>query len=271
MLQNAKEYDIMTLTPILLGGRLHMGSKLRQDEILKILEDKGYVTVKYLSDLLHYSTATINRDLNDLQKRGLISRSYGGAELIHSPYVPIMFRAQKMRSEKMHIGKAAAGFVSDGDVIFIDGSTTAQYMEQYLIERKGLTVITNNMMLAINLSKYDVKVICLGGPVAEAPCMLYGSETVENAKKYRVNKMFFSSSAISHDGVIASGVFDLMLKEVAKNSKEIYYLFDHKKIDRDFCEVYGTLDDVDCVISDYTFSPQTVDKFKNTKFVRAEG
>ena len=164
-----------------------------------ILESKGYVSVKFLSETLHYSSATINRDLNDLQKRGLVTRSYGGAELVSSPYIPIMFRVQKMSPEKRHIGKVAASFVKDGDTIFIDGSTTAQCMEQYLIERKGLTVITNNIMLALNLSKYDVKVVCLGGPVVEAPCMLYGKETVENAQRYRVSKMFFSTRQTSED------------------------------------------------------------------------
>lgn len=247
-----------------------MSSKLRQDEIVKILGEKGYISVKYLSDALHYSTATINRDLNDLQKRGIVTRSYGGAELVRSPYVPIMFRAQKMRSEKRHIGKCAASFVKDGDTIFIDGSTTAQYMENHLIERKGLTVITNNMMLAINLSKYNIKVICLGGPVAEPPCMLYGKETVENAERYRVNKMFFSSDGLTSDGVIASGIFDLMLKTVAKRAKEVFYLVDHKKIDKEFCEAYGTLREIDYVISDYDFPEDTVARFKTTKFVHAD-
>ena len=248
-----------------------MSSKLRQDEILKIIESKGYVSVKYLSDTLHYSTATINRDLNDLQKRGLVTRSYGGVEPVRSPYVPIMFRAQKMRSEKKHIGKTAASFVKDGDTIFIDGSTTAQCMEEYLIERKGLTVITNNIMLALNLSKYDIKVICLGGTVVEQPCMLCGNETVENAEKYRVNKMFFSTAALTSDGLIASGIYyDILLKTVAKRAKEIFYLVDHKKIDKDFCEVYGTLADVDCVISDYAFPEETTSKFKSTRFVNAE-
>ncbi len=249
-----------------------MSSKLRQDEILKILKNHGYVSVKYLGDKLHYSTATINRDLNDLQKRGLVTRSYGGVELVRSPYIPIMSRVQKMRSEKRHIGKLAASFVKDGDTIFIDASTTAQCMEEYLIERKGLTVITNNIMLALNLSKYDIKVICLGGTIVEPPCMLCGSETVENAAKYRVNKMFFSTAGVSSDGFIASGIYyDILLKTVAKGAKQIFYLVDHKKIDKDFCEIYGTFADVDLVISDYKFSEETEEKFKNTSFVLVEG
>ena len=44
-----------------------MPQTLRQDQILEILEKRGYVTVRYLTDALHYSSATINRDLNKMQ------------------------------------------------------------------------------------------------------------------------------------------------------------------------------------------------------------
>lgn len=247
-----------------------MSTKQRQDKILEILEQQGYVTVKYLGDILHYSTATINRDLNDLQKLGLVSRSYGGAELVRSPYVPILSRVNKMRSEKRHIGKVAASFVKDGDTIFIDGSTTAQCMEQYLIERKDLTIITNNIMLTVNLSKYDIKVICLGGTVVEAPCMLFGTETVENAQKYRVDKMFFATEAITSRGVIASGIYDLMLKAIEKNATEVFYLVDHKKIDKSFCKVYGDLSSIDYVVSDYVFPEETVKAFSSTQFITVD-
>ena len=176
------------------GGE--MSSKARQDRILEILEKQGHVTVKYLTEVLHYSSATVNRDLNALQSQQLIKRSYGGVEPVRSTYIPVFFRSHKMRAEKRHIGQAAAGFVKDGDTIFLDGSTTCQCMEQYLVGRKGLTVVTNNIVLAANLSAYDIKVICLGGTIVESPSMLYGPESVENAARYRVDKMFFSTGAV---------------------------------------------------------------------------
>lgn len=245
-----------------------MSSKQRQDKILEIMELQGYVTVKKLCECLHYSTATINRDLNELQQRRLITRSYGGAEIAHSVYVPISLRTHKMRVEKRQIGQTAASFVNDGDTIFIDGSTTAQCMKQYITSRKGLTVITNNMLLAIELGKYDIRVICLGGEISEAPCMLCGTETVENAARYRVDKMFFSTGAVSSDGKIASGVvYDLMLKTVASNASEVFYLVDSKKVDKPFNTVYGDLSDVSCVISDFEFPKCTKEMYGNTHFV----
>lgn len=247
-----------------------MSSKARQGEILDILRTQGYVTVKYLIDELHYSSATINRDLNELQNQQLIVRSYGGVELARSTYIPIFFRTHKMQSEKKLIGKKAAELVEDGDTIFIDGSTTAQCMEQYLTSKNDLTVITNNIALAVNLSKNGIKVICLGGEIAEAPCMLYGYETVTNACRYRVDKMFFATDAVSPEGAIASGLYDLLFKAVAQNAKEVVYLVDHKKVDKRFDTVFCDFSFTNCVISDYEFSDEVKRRFENTKFILAK-
>lgn len=247
-----------------------MDLRIRQEKILEILEEKGYATVKYLSDTLCYSTATINRDLNELQKRKMITRSYGGAELTRATYAPIEFRTQRMRAEKKQIGRMAASFVCDGETIFIDGSTTAQCMQQYLVGKKELTVITNNMLLAVELSGNGVRTVCLGGEVAESPCMLMGHETVLNAARYRVDKMFFSTGGLSLDGVLSSGIYDLMLKAVAKNAKEIFYLVDRQKLDQPFHTVYGDLSEVDVVISDHEFSEKIKEKYRSTRFVTVD-
>ena len=248
-----------------------MSAKERQDRILEILEQQGYVTVKYLVDVLEYSSATVNRDLNALEERQLLTRSYGGVELARSSYVPIPFRSHKMRAEKKHIGRAAAEQVQDGDTIFIDGSTTAQCMAQHLLRRKDLTVITNNMMLAVDLASHSIKVICLGGTVVEAPSMLCGIETVENAARYRVDKMFFATKAATATGLIASGeYYDPMLKTIAKHAGTVFYLVDHKKIDQPFSELYGDFGCVHCVISDHDFSDETKAQFPHTTFLKVQ-
>jgi DeoR/GlpR family transcriptional regulator of sugar metabolism len=247
-----------------------MSVKTRQDKIIEILEKEGYVTVRYLSEALRYSTATVNRDLNALEAKQLVTRSHGGVELSRSVYVPVFFRSHKMRAEKMHISKAAASFVKDGETIFIDGSTTAQCMEKYLLSRKDLTVVTNNIALAASLSTHGIRVISLGGEIVEAPSMVGGPEAVEHASKYRVDRMFFASCAITSDGLIASGVFDLMLKAIAKNAKEVYYLVDHKKIDQPFHKVFCDFSAVDCVVSDYDFPEKTKAAFSETRFITVD-
>ena len=244
-----------------------MSNKQRQDLILDLLEKQGYVTVKYLTELLHYSSATINRDLNALEGRGLVVRSYGGVEPVRARYVPVLFRSHRMHVEKNRIGKAAAELVKDGDTIFIDGSTTAQCMGQYLVGRKNLTVVTNNMALATSLGEYEIRVICLGGTVVEAPSMLGGHVTAENAAKYKVDKMFFSTEAVTSEGQIATGLYDMVFRALMKNGCQRFYLVDHKKIDLPVHQMLCTFEEIDSVISDHTFPEATQARYPNTRFV----
>ncbi len=245
-----------------------MDLKERQSEIIKILEKNGYVTVKYLTEVLLYSTATINRDLNELARKQLVTRSYGGVELVRSTYVPIFLRNHKMHTIKNLIGKKAATFVNDGDTIYIDGSTTAQYMEKYLVSKKDITVITNNIVLAANLSANNVKVICLGGTIVEPPSMLFGDETVENSTKYIVDKMFFSTKAVTTSGIISSTLYALALNNLMKNAKEVYYLVDDKKINLPFNDIFCDFNKIDKVISNFEFADETKNLYPTTTFIK---
>ena len=110
-----------------------MYQKERLDLILNIVNEYEYVTVKFLSSVLHYSNATINRDLNLLEQQQLIKRTDGGVSKEENPNALLPFRYHLNRAEKLKMGKIAASFVEDGDVIFIDGTTTTEYMSAFLL------------------------------------------------------------------------------------------------------------------------------------------
>ncbi|MBQ8207560.1 MAG: DeoR/GlpR transcriptional regulator [Clostridia bacterium] len=247
-----------------------MYQKERIQIITEILKQNGFVTVKFLTEELDYSTATINRDLNAMEKQNIIRRIYGGAELVEEKNVPLFFRYSKMRPIKNKIGKKAAEFICDGDTVFIDCSTTAQYLGKHITERKDLTVITNNLSLASFLSEYNITSICLGGRIMEPPSMVYSAETVENVKKYSADKMFFSAGGITEDGKIGCGEYEvhyLMIKAMMENSDERFLLFDHEKI-KPSCEQYiGTFGDVDKIITDFSFSEELKKRYCDTEFI----
>ena len=246
-----------------------MYQKARQDAILEILKKEGYLSVQYLTETLHYSTATINRDLNLLKKRGLIKRSYGGVELVEQHEVQLPFRYHRMKREKRMIGHTAVGFVKPGETIFLDASTTTQSMAQYLAEIEGIRVVTNNLAVVMYLSERGVSVVCLGGEISEKPSMLNGEETVLNAMRYHADKMFFASGSVSEDGKIGGGIYNLLHLTMAENSDEIYYLADHDKVGQPADRYLFHFDRVTCVISDYEFSEEVQEKFPETLFVLA--
>lgn len=246
-------------------------SQKRIDQILNIIKEQGYVTVKYLCEELHYSTATINRDLNDLQNQKLIVRHYGGAELVARKGVPLIFRYHKMRPVKRMISKKAAELVKEGMTVFIDGSTTAQYMAEYIKHIKNITVITNNLNLVSHLSEAGVKCIVLGGQIIEPPYITGGDDAAEQARSYVADMAFFSVGAASAEGEIYDGNgYFIMHRAMLECAQKSVFLVDHEKIGLRAPRVLSDFSRVDTVITDYDFSDALKKKFPNTQFLKIE-
>lgn len=230
-----------------------MYRKSRLDDILDIMRESGYVTVKHLTERLNYSTATINRDLNLLEKQGHIIRSYGGAELTKAVTIPLAMRYHKAHAAKNKDAKRAAELIKDGDTVFICGASTTQYMGQYMTTLKGLKVITNNISLAAYLSDHGVSVTVIGGEIVEPPSITGGMAALESASVYRIDKMFFSASTVLPDGTVGGGAkLTPMLKAVMRNSSEVYLLTDKTKFgEANYSHIVCDISDLTGVVSDF--------------------
>ena len=139
-----------------------------------------------------------------------------------------------------------------------------------ILEKKDITVITNNTALSAFLSEYGIDVIVLGGRVAEAPYMLAGIDTVEAALRYKADKCFISTAFVSSDGQMSytGDIFYNVHKAMLRNSAERFYLVDSEKVDRAGGKVVlGDLSLVDFVISDHVFKTETVSRYKDVEFV----
>ena len=246
-----------------------MYQKERIDAILSILRKQGYATVKQISADLGYSTATVNRDLNDMEKQMLVRRSYGGVEPIENVYVPLIFRYAKNKSVKKRLCRCAASFVEPGDTIFVDASTTTQFMGPYLTEIKDITVITPNVALAVFLLEHGVRTIVLGGSVVEEPYFLGGSEAACAARHYRADKCFVSPGGVNEWGEVAVSekTVELHREYLERSTKRFYLLHQNKFFP--FHHSFATLADVNTVITDDDYSHLFVERFPNTQFIVA--
>ena len=143
-----------------------MTKEQRYTKILEILSERSDVTVNYLAQKLFVSPSTIRRDYSELQSRGLLHHSYGKATLNHGDAfgLPIELRRRNMPSAKLKIGKAAIELIKDGDIIFIDASSTALCMTEHLDRFTNLTVITNGLGVLTRLEHCkNLNVYSLGG------------------------------------------------------------------------------------------------------------
>lgn len=241
----------------------------RMDEILKILKKNHYVTVDYLVKEIKYSPASIRRDLTLLQQQGLITRSYGGVTYKDANISPFRFRQHNMKTVKNAIAKKAASLVKNGDVVFIDNSSTSQYIGHFLIDKKDITVVTCNMLLADFLSEHGINTYCTGGRVVEYPGILGGNFMLESLTKFNIDIAFISSTAFNSKGQIVSLSETGVLNHQAfrKYSNKLVYLCGSDKFDTEGKFVSLTLADIDYFISDKNLPENLKQNFKTTTFI----
>lgn len=241
----------------------------RMDKIMKILNKNHYVTVDYLVNEIKYSPASIRRDLTLLEKQGLVSRSYGGVAIKDPNNSPFRFRQHNMKIAKNAIAKKAATLVKNGDVVFLDGSSTTQYIGHFLVDKKGITVITSNMILANFLSENGITTYCTGGKVIEYPGILGGRFMMESLSEFNIDIAFFASTALGEDGKILSVSEQDILNHKAyrDNSKKLAYLCGNDKFNAKGKFSYLTLGDIDYFVSNDTPSAEIMEKYKSTIYI----
>lgn len=178
-----------------------MLQKERFDQIYTILEARGSATVQYLQKRLYVSEATVRRDLEAMEKAGMIQRVWGGAMISTSPEkdIPSFVRDRTSSEEKAKIAAIAAKLLRENSSIFIDSSTSCHHLIPFLAKYKRLTVITSSLPMQRLLSEHtNVNVHLLGGQVFEKD-ILTGHLAVASVRQYNAGMMFFSCSGISAD------------------------------------------------------------------------
>jgi len=206
----------------------------RYDKILEILNEKIYVDAHTLSEKLYVSMPTIRRDLSYLAGKNLIIRSHGGAKKVSTDRIvtPLNYRKTLNSAQKKQISKKAVELIKDDDIIFIDASTTALYMGEFLSEKKGITVVTNGIPLSVILSEKGVKTYCTGGEIQKSSLGYAGDFTQLFINNFNFDICFFSCHAFGNDGNISDTSLEenLVRMTAIKNSKKSVFLCDSSKI-----------------------------------------
>lgn len=242
----------------------------RKQEILKILEQYRYATVEYLAETIHISPSSIRRDLAAMEKAGAVKRSYGGVELVQSEnkVTPFFLRAHENQAEKKIIAKKAAGLVPDGSVLFIDTSTSAFCMMEYLTAKKDLTIFTNNVDVLNFAAQHGIRVYCTGGFISpESKSALIGSYAQDMLHKIHVDYFFFSTQSLSCEGILTDCYEEenCLRQIMLKNSSVKVFLCDSTKLNKTSVFRLCSINDVDYAISNaslenFLTSPHTTSR-----------
>ena len=156
------------------------------------------VRVSMLSEMLGVSEVTIRRDLEALERRGLLERTHGGAVRTQRMHVePAYLDAVSSNPEqKRLIGAAAARLVRPGDAVFLNGGTTTLQVFRRL-DVPGIKVITNHLGTALELADRDIELILIGGHYREPSNSVTGPFAADQIRRIYANKAFIGVEGLS--------------------------------------------------------------------------
>lgn len=207
----------------------------RYAKILELVRQKSVVRTQDLIDELRVSRETVRRDLKHLEAQGLIRRVYGGITSVRRALEepPYTVRETANVAEKRAIGRAAAGLVSDGEVVILDGGTTVIEVARELRHRSKLTVITNSLRVAYELSQSpSIAVYMLGGHVRQGNVTTSGHMAEVGLRDFYADKAIIGAGGVCAD----EGVSDYYEPEarlrrlMTQRAREVIVVADHTKI-----------------------------------------
>jgi DeoR family transcriptional regulator, aga operon transcriptional repressor len=165
----------------------------RRRAILEILNREGRVLVLDLAKRFTTSQVTIRKDLEDLHAHGLIHRTHGGALPAREGALedPTLREKEKLhRKEKLRIAEAAARLVQEGQVVILDSGTTTTAIARALRHFQNLTIVTNAVNIAAELSGTAVEVILTGGTLRKNSFSLVGPIAEETLHRLNADLLF---------------------------------------------------------------------------------
>lgn len=178
----------------------------RKNEILARLKREGQVVAKTLSESFGVSEDTIRRDLRELAGEGLLQRVHGGA-LPASPAVADFAQRQGIESDaKRAVAAAAAKMVAPGQVVILDGGTTAVEMARQLPRDLTATVVTHSPSIAVELVNHpNIEVIIIGGRLFKHSIVTVGTAAMEALSHIRADVYFMGVTGVHATAGLSTG------------------------------------------------------------------
>jgi DeoR/GlpR family transcriptional regulator of sugar metabolism len=181
----------------------------RKQHLLEILKRDGQIVAKSLSEQLGLSEDTIRRDLRQLAKEGLLQRVHGGALPASSAMAPFAERQQISSDAKSAIGRAAAAMIQPGQVVFIDGGTTAVQLARQLPPALRATVVTHSPSIALELVEHaHIDVIMIGGRLFKHSIVNVGANAIEAIGQIRADLYFMGVCSLHPEAGISTGDYE---------------------------------------------------------------
>lgn len=232
----------------------------RQSLILEMIEAEGEVEVTALSEKFGTSKETIRRDLREMEKSGLLTRTHGGAVsanvVVSEGYeYPLLVRGLQKYDEKQMICRSTVPLLEDGDTIFLDNSSTTMSLMKYIPTHLKITIVTNSIQIILEAGKLknpNTVVMSLGGIFYEKNYSLTGVLAMNSANNFFPDKAIMSCRGINkHSGMTDASIYEIEVKrKMLENAKQFILMADYSKFGLTGAIHLGGLDEIDILVTD---------------------
>lgn len=215
-----------------------MAQKNRIELIERALLQDRSVSVSGLSGRFGVTEETIRRDLEKLEKRGIATRTYGGAVLnpdyLNQNSIHFNQRAQINLKEKRIIAEKAVQLMAKETTIGFDSSSTAMEIVRHMGDGAGKTLVTNSVEVLLETSQSSINVLSTGGFLNRKSMSLYGVAAQNTIQHYHMDIAFLGCKALSMtSGIFDSNEYETLIKNaMVAQSQKVVLVADHTKFDR---------------------------------------
>lgn len=241
----------------------------RRQQIVRDLDVLDDTTIPRLSQKYGVSEMTIRRDLKVLEELGQIKRTYGGAVRWPAAGVePVLVARERRqtlaRPQKGEIARLAAALVAHGDIVILEGGTTATAMAPFLADKEDLTVVTNGLATCDELRRHlplGATVICSGGILRPESATFVGPVAEGFFRQFHARRLFVSASGLTaQDGLTDPKMLEIQVKRaMIAAADEVIALVDSSKFGVRSLMKVADFDELHALITDDQASPVTLD------------
>lgn len=242
----------------------------RHRQILELLRLNSYQSVDSLSQKLSVSEMTIRRDLAELQQLDLVTRHFGGASIAPERGEmewPYPLRAQEQMAAKRQIGKVAASYIQEGDVVILDGGTTVlqvahqlllryqqnHHQEQQKHQPNHLTVVTNSLPnLRLLAAQRNIHLIATGGDLHWENQVFLGPLAVDTLRKINANLTILATTGLSlSKGLSNRNISEAEVKRaMIEASDRVILVMDSSKMNKHTLATVGPVEAINLLVTD---------------------
>jgi DeoR/GlpR family transcriptional regulator of sugar metabolism len=248
-----------------------MNAVERQNRIVELVLESGRVEIPALCAMFAVSEMTARRDLNELDRKGLLRRVHGGAVAnLGRSYEPsFQTRSVKNQSAKTIIGLKAAELIYDGDSIALDVGTTTLEIVSGLRGKRNLTIVTSGLQIATRVIDQisldiDARLILTGGIIRPRELSMIGPIPMQVYQDLHVDKAFIGIGGISlEDGFTEYNIEDTQIKRMLiHNAREKIVVADGAKFGVTTFASVAPLTAVDKIVTDKSAPMQMIEKIR---------